>query len=100
MRFIARGYSAQPGERSEVVFNKVSGIPSVYTFMLYLYIHMAKKYLLYIHHPKFEKETKKSELVNRLLAKHYEPLPVIKTPEDAKKVLSQVTYSKKTSWGA
>lgn len=33
---------------------------------------MAKKYLLYIHDERFEKETKKSELVNHLLAGHYE----------------------------
>lgn len=32
---------------------------------------MAKKFLLYIHDLRFEKETKKSELVNRLLAEHY-----------------------------
>lgn len=32
---------------------------------------MAKKYLLYIHDDRFDKETKKSGLVNELLSKHY-----------------------------
>lgn len=32
---------------------------------------MAKKYLLYIHHPKFELEQHKSKLVNELLEQHY-----------------------------
>lgn len=30
-----------------------------------------KKYLLYIHSPKFRKEEKKSDLVNRLLDSYY-----------------------------
>lgn len=34
---------------------------------------MAKKYLLYIHDERFEKEQKKSELINKLLAEHYGP---------------------------
>jgi len=32
---------------------------------------MSKKYLLYIHHPNFQQEKKKSDLVNRLLDEHY-----------------------------
>lgn len=36
---------------------------------------MAKKYLLYIHNPKFDEESKKSELVNQLLERHYKPAP-------------------------
>lgn len=32
---------------------------------------MAKKYLLYIHDERFQKEKKKSALVNDLLEKHY-----------------------------
>lgn len=32
---------------------------------------MVKKYLLYIHHPKFGEEAKKSELVNTLLNDWY-----------------------------
>lgn len=32
---------------------------------------MAKKYLLYIHDERFDKEQKKSALVNELIAKHY-----------------------------
>jgi hypothetical protein len=32
---------------------------------------MSKKHLLYIHHPNFSKEPKKSELVNKLLDNHY-----------------------------
>jgi hypothetical protein len=35
----------------------------------------AKKYLLYIHHPQFADEAKKSELVNELLEQHYTRLP-------------------------
>lgn len=33
---------------------------------------MPKKFLLYIHSPRFEKERKKSWLVNKLLDSHYE----------------------------
>jgi len=33
---------------------------------------MGKKYLLYIHQPDFEKEAKKSELVEKLLADYYD----------------------------
>lgn len=44
---------------------------------------MAKKYLLYIHHPAFEVEKEKSSLVNKLLVEHY----------DVKSVGS-VTYTK------
>lgn len=32
---------------------------------------MAKKYLLYIHDARFDKEQKKSQLVNQLLEFHY-----------------------------
>lgn len=32
---------------------------------------MAKKYLLYIHDPRFDAESHKSGLINTLLAKHY-----------------------------
>lgn len=32
---------------------------------------MAKKYLLYIHDPLFDKETEKSKLINNLLERHY-----------------------------
>jgi len=34
---------------------------------------MAKKYLLYIHHPRFDEEKEKSKLVNALLDRHYGP---------------------------
>ena len=32
---------------------------------------MAKKYLLYIHNPRFDKQEEKSALVNELLDEHY-----------------------------
>lgn len=40
---------------------------------------MPKKFLLYIYNPNFEKEKKKSHLVNKLLDSHYEKLDKKKT---------------------
>jgi hypothetical protein len=61
---------------------------------------MAKKYLLYIHDPLFEKEPAKSDLVNNLLERHYHDsvggktqnqiLDIIKTKQDAVKVLKSL----------
>jgi hypothetical protein len=57
---------------------------------------MGKKYLLYIHNPLFEKEDKKSAMINELLDFFYEaPWPlkyegikkIIKKPEDVKKYI-------------
>lgn len=45
---------------------------------------MAKKYLLYIHHPGFEKEKKKSDLVNQLLDSYYE----VTAPSNVKSALA------------
>lgn len=38
---------------------------------MYILLTMSKKYLLYIHHPNFSSEKRKSDLVNRLLDNHY-----------------------------
>lgn len=49
---------------------------------------MSKKYLLYIHHPNFQLEKKKSELVNKLLDAHYDSkLTPAQTPKPAEPVL-------------
>jgi hypothetical protein len=51
---------------------------------------MGKKYLLYIHAEKFEKEKKKSDLVNKLLDEHYNvpiTVPGIKSVKDIGKVI-------------
>ena len=44
---------------------------------------MAKKYLLYIHNPRFDKEEKKSGLVNKLLESYYKPSPYDDMPVTA-----------------
>ena len=41
---------------------------------------MAKKYLLYIHPPAFEKEAHKSQLVNGLLENYYQQNPMAYDP--------------------
>ena len=42
-------------------------------------LYLNKKFLLYIHHPQFKSEEKKSELVNKLLEAHYSLRPVKRT---------------------
>lgn len=41
---------------------------------------MAKKYLLYIHDARFEKEKHKSKLINELIEKHYSGLTIFSEP--------------------
>lgn len=48
---------------------------------------MAKKYLLYIHDELFEKEPRKSQLVNNLLERHYHDTVGGKTQEGVKKII-------------
>lgn len=59
---------------------------------------MAKKYLLYIHEELFEKEPKKSLLINNLLERHYHGTVDGKTQEevheDIKKVQEVISLSK------
>lgn len=65
---------------------------------------MAKKYLLYIHHPAFEVEKEKSGLVNKLLIEHYDNKTVgdvryveEKKPKD---FIRPIIYKKTNNWGA
>ena len=71
---------------------------------------MSKKYLLYIHHPNFSSEKKKSDLVNRLLDDYYNSLqgpiqpresvikfqeaPSVYTPRTSKDVLRDIEQAK------
>jgi hypothetical protein len=62
-----------------------------------------KTFLLYIHNPLFKNERKKSAVVNKLLDDYYSkttPPPVIKTKEDAERVVEEITYKKTGNWGA
>lgn len=61
---------------------------------------MAKKYLLYIHDPRFQNEAEKSQLVNDLLERHYKaegpPTGPIVTPQEISKALDRVKKIKTT----
>ncbi|MDE1867459.1 MAG: hypothetical protein KGI08_07105 [Thaumarchaeota archaeon] len=64
---------------------------------------MAKKYLLYIHHVRFEKEKHKSKLVNELIEKHYGGLTIFSEPiglevDDGVNVIELEEPLKKTSY--
>jgi hypothetical protein len=70
---------------------------------------MGKKYLLYIHEELFDKEAKKSDLVNNLLERHYhgtvdggktqeEVHEIIKTKQDAMRAVKKKVPGTSNAW--